>query len=67
MFLIQSHETLVYWEIMVIFMCEQILKIIQSVVPRGEFVSLNSNMWLLLITSLVYQSMYMWCEHGEEC
>jgi hypothetical protein len=42
MFIVQSHETLVYWE-MENFMCEQILKRIQSVVPIGEFVSLNSN------------------------
>lgn len=42
MFLVQSHETLVYWE-MVNVMCEQILKKIQSVVPKGKFVSFNSN------------------------
>jgi hypothetical protein len=42
MFLVQSHETSIYWE-MANSMGEQILKIIQRVVPRSEFVSLNSN------------------------
>jgi hypothetical protein len=42
MFLVQSHETSIYWE-MENSMCEQILKRIQSVVLKGEFVSLNSN------------------------
>jgi hypothetical protein len=58
MILVQSHETSIYWE-MENFICEQILKIIQSVVPRGEFVSLNSIEVVLLITSLGYQFMYM--------
>jgi DNA-binding LytR/AlgR family response regulator len=56
MILGQSHETSIYWE-MANFICEQILKRIQSVVPKDEFVSLNSNE--VVNIDKVYQFMYM--------